>query len=76
MRFYRKVNGWWKIQFSYDAALVKEVKKFAGANYNPENKEWNIPFALVTSAPLTKWLKDNGFIEGVYTFPSKRFLNR
>ena len=54
--------------------MVKEIKRFVGAGYNPENKEWYIPFALPTVAPLQKWLHDNGFVEGMNYYPSKRVL--
>lgn len=60
--------------FRYDERLVKEIKRFVGAGYNPENKEWYIPFALPTVAPLQKWLHDNGFVEGMNYYPSKRVL--
>lgn len=60
--------------FRYDERLVKEIKRFVGAGYNPENKEWYIPFTLPTVAPLQKWLHDNGFVEGMNYYPSKRVL--
>lgn len=60
--------------FRYDERLVKEIKRFVGAGYNPENKEWYIPFTLPTVAPLQKWLHDNGFVEGINYYPSKRVL--
>lgn len=74
MRYWYRDHDWWYIGFSYDASLVTSVKKFAGAGYNPENKEWYIPFTLPTVAPLQKWLHDNGFVEGMNYYPSKRVL--
>lgn len=75
MNYYYKDNEYWYIGFSFNERLVKEVKKFKGAGYNPENKEWYIPFALPTVAPLTEWLRCNGFTEGMYYYPSKRVLS-
>lgn len=74
MRLYRKDNDWWYIQFDYHPALVKEVKSFSGAGYNPENKEWHIPFSLEKVAPLNRWLKENNFTEGYHYEPSKRVI--
>ena len=74
MNYYYKDNQYWYVGFRYDERLVKEVKRFAGAGYNHENKEWYIPFALPTVAPLQKWLHDNGFVEGMNYYPSKRVL--
>lgn len=74
MNYYYKDNQYWYVGFRYDERLVKEIKRFAGAGYNPENKEWYIPFTLPTVAPLQKWLHDNGFVEGMNYYPSKRVL--
>lgn len=74
MNYYYKDNSYWHIGFRYNESLVKGVKSFKGAGYNPENKEWYVPFALITVAPLTQWLKDNNFVEGTYYYPSKRVL--
>lgn len=74
MRYWYRDHDWWYIGFSYDPALVASVKKFAGAGYNPQNREWYIPFTLPTVAPLQKWLHDNGFVEGMNYYPSKRVL--
>lgn len=74
MRYFYRDHKYTYIGFSYDEELLRQVKKFSGAGYNPENKEWHIPFSIVTSAPLNKWLVDNGFIEGVHYTPSKKFL--
>lgn len=74
MNYYYKDNQYWYVGFRYDERLVKEIKRFVGAGYNPENKEWYIPFALPTVAPLQKWLHDNGFVEGMNYYPSKRVL--
>lgn len=74
MNYYYKDNSYWHIGFRYNESLVKGIKTFKGAGYNPENKEWYVPFALVTVAPLTQWLKDNNFVEGTYYHPSKRVL--
>jgi SWI/SNF-related matrix-associated actin-dependent regulator 1 of chromatin subfamily A len=75
MRYYYKDTKFFYIGFSYDPALVAAVKKFTGAGYNPQNKEWYVPFLLVTLNPLMKWLKDNGFEEGMHYTPSKRVVN-
>lgn len=75
MRYWYRDHDWWYIGFSYDASLVTSVKKFAGAGYNPQNREWYIPFSLVTVNPLKKWLEDNGFTEGMNYVPSKRVIN-
>lgn len=74
MNYYYKDNQYWCVGFRYDERLVKEIKRFVGAGYNPENKEWYIPFTLPTVAPLQKWLHDNGFVEGMNYYPSKRVL--
>lgn len=74
MNYYYKDNQYWYVGFRYDERLVKEIKRFVGAGYNPENKEWYIPFTLPTVAPLQKWLHDNGFVEGMNYCPSKRVL--
>lgn len=74
MNYYYKDNQYWYVGFRYDERLVKEIKRFVGAGYNPENKEWYIPFTLPTVAPLQKWLNDNGFVEGMNYYPSKRVL--
>lgn len=74
MNYYYKDAKYWYVGFRYDERLVKEIKRFVGAGYNPENKEWYIPFALPTVAPLQKWLHDNGFVEGMNYCPSKRVL--
>lgn len=74
MNYYYKDNQYWYVKFRYDERLVKEIKRFVGAGYNPENKEWYIPFTLPTVAPLQKWLHDNGFVEGMNYYPSKRVL--
>lgn len=74
MRYWYRDHDWWYIGFSYDPALVTSVKKFAGAGYNPQNREWYIPFSLVTVNPLKKWLEENGFKEGMNYVPSRRVL--
>lgn len=74
MNYYYKDNQYWYVGFRYDERLVKEIKRFVGAGYNPENKEWYIPSTLPTVAPLQKWLHDNGFVEGMNYYPSKRVL--
>lgn len=74
MNYYYKDAKYWYVGFRYDERLVKEIKRFVGAGYNSENKEWYIPFALPTVAPLQKWLHDNGFVEGMNYYPSKRVL--
>lgn len=74
MNYYYKDNQYWYVGFRYEERLVKEIKRFVGAGYNPENKEWYIPFTLPTVAPLQKWLHDNGFVEGMNYYPSKRVL--
>jgi SWI/SNF-related matrix-associated actin-dependent regulator 1 of chromatin subfamily A len=74
VNYYYKDAKYWYVGFRYDERLVKEIKRFVGAGYNPENKEWYIPFALPTVAPLQKWLHDNGFVEGMNYCPSKRVL--
>lgn len=75
MRYYYKDTKFFYIGFSYDPALVAAVKKFTGAGYNPQNKEWYVPFSLVTLNPLMKWLKDNEFEEGMHYTPSKRVVD-
>lgn len=74
MNYYYKDNQYWYVGFRSNERLVKEIKRFVGAGYNPENKEWYIPFTLPTVAPLQKWLHDNGFVEGMNYYPSKRVL--
>lgn len=75
MRYYYRENDWWHIGFAYDSGLVSEVKKFNGAGYNPENKEWYVPAFIATDPMLLKWLKDNGFREGIVYTPSPRVLS-
>lgn len=75
MNYYYKDNEYFYIGFSYNERLVREVKKFKGAGYNPQNKEWYVPVSLTTLAPLKKWLEDNGFTEGMNYVPSKRVIN-
>lgn len=75
MRYWYRDHDWWYIGFSYDASLVASVKKFAGAGYNPQNREWYIPFSLVTVNPLKKWLEENGFKEGMNYVPSRRVID-
>lgn len=75
MRYYYRANDWWHIGFAYDSGLVSEVKKFNGAGYNPENKEWYVPAFIATDPMLLKWLKDNGFREGIVYTPSPRVLS-
>ena len=75
MRYWYRDHDWWYIGFSYDPALVTSVKKFAGAGYNPQNREWYIPFSLVTVNPLKKWLEENGFKEGMNYVPSRRVID-
>ena len=75
MRYYYKDTKFFYIGFSYDPALVAAVKKFTGAGYNPQNKEWYVPFSLVTLNSLMKWLKDNEFEEGMHYTPSKRVVD-
>lgn len=75
MRYYYRADDWWHIGFAYDSGLVSEVKKFNGAGYNPENKEWYVPAFIATDPMLLKWLKDNGFREGIVYTPSPRVLS-
>ena len=75
MRYYYRADDWWHIGFAYDSGLVSEVKKFNGAGYNPENKEWYVPAFIATDPILLKWLKDNGFREGIVYTPSPRVLS-
>lgn len=75
MRYYYKDKEYWYIGFDYHPALVASVKKFAGAGYNPQNREWYIPFSLVTVNPLKKWLEENGFKEGMNYVPSRRVID-
>lgn len=75
MRYYYRADDWWHIGFAYDSNLVSEVKKFNGAGYNPENKEWYVPAFIATDPMLLKWLKDNGFREGAVYTPSLRVLS-
>lgn len=74
MRYFYKDEKYFFVGFSYDPALVNEVKRFTGAGYNHENREWYIPISLLTLHPLKKWLQERGFKEGMHYFPSKRFL--
>ena len=74
MRYYYRADDWWHIGFAYDSGLVSEVKQFNGAGYNPENKEWYVPAFIATDPILLKWLKDNGFREGIVYTPSPRVL--
>lgn len=74
VRYWYKNSSWFHVGFDYDAALVQQVKKFTGAQYNPENREWSVPFSLSVLAPFKKWLEENGFTEGVVYRPSQRVL--
>lgn len=74
MNYYYKDREYFYVGFDYDARLVSEVKKFKGAGYNPENKEWYIPISLDMLAPFKKWLLDNSFKEGVNYTPSRRVI--
>lgn len=73
-RYWYRDEKYIYIGFSYNPDLVRNVKQFNGSGYNPENKEWYIPFSIATIAPLKKWLEDNSFKEGVEYTPSKRVL--
>lgn len=75
MRYFYKDKEYWYVGFDYHPALVASVKKFAGAGYNPQNREWYIPFSLVTVNPLKKWLEENGFKEGMNYVPSRRVID-
>lgn len=75
MRYWYRDRDYWYVGFSYDAQLVSQVKKFPGAGYNPQNREWYIPFSLVTVNPLKKWLEENGFKEGMNYVPSRRVID-
>lgn len=75
MKYWYSDSSYIYVGFSYDPVLVKEVKAFAGAGYNPQNREWYVPVSLTTLAPLKKWLEDNGFTEGMNYVPSKRVIN-
>lgn len=74
MRYYYKNSNYFHVGFDYDPDLVKEVKQFTGAQFNPANREWYIPFSLTILAPFKKWLDDRGFTEGVVYRPSQRVL--
>jgi len=74
MRLYHRDTEYFYISFSYDPALVAEVKKFPDAGFNPENKEWYIPVSIATLSSIKMWLADRGFEEGMVYFPSKRVL--
>ena len=74
VRYWYKNSSWFHVGFDYDAALVQQVKKFTGAQYNPANREWSVPFSLSVLAPFKKWLEENGFAEGVVYRPSQRVL--
>lgn len=74
MKYFYRDSKYWYIGFSYNKDLVQQIKKFTGASWNPQNFEWSIPFTLPTVAPLQKWLHDNGFVEGMNYYPSKRVL--
>ena len=75
MRYYYRENDWWHIGFDYNPRLVAEVKKFNGAGYNPENKEWYIPAFIATDPAVVQWLKDNEFTEGMVYTPSPWVLS-
>ena len=75
MRYYYTDGKWWYVGFAYDATLVKEVKQFAGAGYNPMNKEWYIPVSLVNLSKVKQWLAVNGFVEEVVYTPLKRVID-
>lgn len=74
MRYYYRDKEYFYVGFRYDPALVTAVKKFAGAGYNPQNREWYIPVQLPTLAPLKKWLDENGFKEGMNYVPSPNVI--
>lgn len=74
MRYYYMDKEYFYVGFRYDPALVTAVKKFTGAGYNPQNREWYIPVQLPTLAPLKKWLDENGFKEGMNYVPSPNVI--
>lgn len=74
MRLYHRDTEYFYVSFSYDPALVAEIKRFRDAGFNPENKEWYIPVSIDTLPSIKMWLKDRGFEEGINYFPSKRVL--
>lgn len=74
MRYYYRDKEYFYVGFRYDPALVTAVKKFTGAGYNPQNREWYIPVQLPTLAPLKKWLDENGFKEGMNYVPSPNVI--
>ena len=75
MKYYYRENDWWHIGFDYSPRLVTEVKKFNGAGYNPENKEWYVPAFIATDPAVVQWLKENGFTEGMMYTPSPWVLS-
>ena len=75
MRYYYRENDWWHIGFDYNPRLVAEVKKFNGAGYNPENREWYVPAFIATDPAVVQWLKDNEFTEGMVYTPSSWVLS-
>ena len=54
MRYWYSDGNYIYVGFRYDPELVTAVKKFAGAGYNPQNREWYVPIQLTTLAPLKK----------------------
>ena len=74
MRYWYSDGNYIYVGFRYDPELVTAVKKFAGAGYNPQNREWYIPIQLTTLAPLKKWLEANGFKEGMNYTPSPNVI--
>lgn len=75
MRYYYVDRDFWHIGFTYDAALVQDVRRFANSSYNPENKEWCVPVHITTSAMIQNWLKTHNFEQRRVYVPSRRFLS-
>lgn len=75
MRYFYKNNEYFFIGFDYNPALVASIKKFAGAGFNPQNKEWYVPIRLQTLNEVKSWLREGGFVEEKVYRPSDWFLN-
>lgn len=63
MNYYYKEKGWYYFGFEYDQKLINELKNRFKAQYNYANKEWYLMPELWNLNEITKFIKENGFIE-------------
>jgi hypothetical protein len=58
-----------KVNFSYNASLVQEIKSYEGASWNPENKYWTIDISEHNIYCLRLL---QGFVDPTYNLPLEK----